>query len=117
MLGHLCHLRLNLALKFDPGDTVAHQQLADHQDKADKGYQNMRGDKNAAVYSWNGYTRSLGTAAYCSKDAVDMVSFDFMQNLPTPNLTHNDVLKYKRQLWMYVFGIHDMVVDRGYMYM
>ena len=75
----------------------------------------MRGDKNAAVYSWNGYTRSLGTAAYCSKDAVDMASFDFMQNLPTPNLTHNDVLKYKRQLWMYVFGIHDMVVDRGYM--
>ena len=48
-----------------------------------------------------------------------MVSFDFVQNLPTPNLTHNDVLKYKRQLWMYmyIFGIHDMVVDRGYMYM
>ena len=90
--------RLNLALKSDPGDTVAHQQLADHQDKADKGYQNMRRDKNAAVNSWNGYTRCLGTAAYCLKDAVDMVSFDFMQNLLTPNLTHNDVLKYKRQL-------------------
>ena len=109
--------RLNLALKSDPGDTVAHQQLADHQDKADKGYQNMRGDKNAAVNSWNGYTRCLGTAAYCLKDAVDMVSFDFMQNLLTPNLTHNDVLKYKRQLWTNVFGIHDMVVDPGYMYL
>ena len=109
--------RLNLALKSDPGDTVAHQQLTDHQDKVDKGYQNMRGDKNVAVDSWSSYTCSLRTAAYCSKDAVDMVSFDFMQNLPTPNLTHNDVLKYKRQLWIYVFGIHDMVVDRGYMYM
>ncbi|CAH3152207.1 unnamed protein product [Porites lobata] len=42
-----------------------------------------------------------------------MVSFDFMQNLLTPNLTHNDVLKYKRQLWTNVFGIHDMVVDPG----
>ena len=108
--------RLNLALKSAPGDTVARQQLADHQDKADKGYQSMRGDKNAAVETWGGYTRSLGTAAYCSKDAVDMVSFDFMQNLPTPNLNHNDVF-YKRQLWTYVFGVHDMVVDRGYMYM
>ena len=107
--------KLNLALKPDPGDAVAHQQLADHQDKADKGYQNMRGDKNAAVDGWSGYTCSLCTPVYCCKDAVDMVSFDFMQNLPTPNLTHNDiVLKYKRQLWTYVFGIHDMVVDRGY---
>ena len=77
----------------------------------------MLGDKNAAVDSWSGYTCSLCTAAYCSKDTVDMVSFDFMQNLLMPNLTHNDVLKYKRQLWMYVFEIHDMVVDRGYMYM
>ncbi|CAH3040856.1 unnamed protein product, partial [Porites lobata] len=42
-----------------------------------------------------------------------MVSFDFMQNLPTPNLTHNDVLKYKRRLWIYAFGIHDMVVDQS----
>ena len=104
--------RLNLALKSDPGDTVAHQQLADHQDKADKGYQNMRGDKNVAVDSWSSYTCSLCTAAYCSKDTVDMVSFDFMQNLPTPNLTHNDVLKYKRQLWIYAFGIHDMAQSR-----
>ena len=62
-------------LKSDPGDTVAHQQLADHQDKEDKGYQNMRGDKN------------------------------------------NNVLKYNCQLWMYVFGIRDMVVDHRYMYM
>ena len=63
----------------------------------------MRGDKNVAVDSWSSYNCSLCTAAYCSKDAVDMVSFDFMQNLPTPNLTHNDVLKYKRQLWIYIF--------------
>ena len=62
-------------LKSDPGDTVAHQQLADHQDKEDKGYQNMWGDKN------------------------------------------NNVLKYNCQLWMYVFGIRDMVVDHRYMYM
>ena len=108
--------KLNLALKSDPGDTVTRKKLAEHQDRADEGYQSMRGDKKAAVETWSGYTRSLGTAAYSSKHAVDMVCFDFMQNLPTPNLMHNDVF-YKRQLWTYVFGIHDMVVDCGYMYM
>ena len=45
-----------------------------------------------------------------------MISFDFQQNLPTPNLHHNDVF-YTRQLWTYNFGIHDCVADKGYMYM
>ena len=47
---------------------------------------------------------------------LDMISFDFQQNLPTPNLHHNDVF-YARQLWTYNFGIHDCVADKGYMYM
>ena len=47
--------------------------------------------------------------------ARHMISFDFMQNIPMPNLSHN--VFYKNQLWTCVFGIHDMVVDRGYMYM
>ena len=44
----------------------------------------MRGDKKAAVASWSNNTRSLGLAAYTSVDAVDMILFDFQQNLPTP---------------------------------
>lgn len=44
-----------------------------------------------------------------------MISFDFMQNIPMPILPHN--VFYKDQLWTSVFGIHHMVVDRGYMYM
>ena len=108
--------RLHLALKSDPSDVSVLQQLTDHQDKADKGYQTMRGDKKAAVTSWSNNTRSPGLAAYTSVDAVDMISFDFQQNLPTPNLHHNDVF-YARQLWTYNFGIHDCVADKGYMYM
>ena len=108
--------RLNLALKSDADDTVARKQLADHQDMADKGYQSMRGDKKAAVTSWSNMIRSVGSAPYSSKDAVDMISFDFMQNLPTPNLSHNDVF-YLRQLWTYNFGIHDLVADKGFMYL
>ena len=51
-----------------------------------------------------------------SKDAVDMITFDFQQNLLTHNLQHNDMF-YKRQLWTYNFGIHDCVADQGYMFM
>ena len=69
--------RLNLVLKSDPSDTVARQQLTDHQDQADKGYQTMHGDSKAAVASWSNRSRSLGLAAYFSVDAVDMISFDF----------------------------------------
>ena len=108
--------KLNLTLKSNPGNTVARQQLADHQDMGDKGYQSMRDDKNVAVASWSDMTRSLGSADFCSKDSVDVISFDFMQNLPTPNLSHNDVF-YQHKLWTYVFGIHDLVVEKGYMYL
>ena len=84
----------------------------DHQDSADKGYQTMRGDKKAVVTSWSNKTHSLGLAGFTSVDAVDMVSFDFQQNLPRPNLCHNDVF-YARQLWTYNFGIHNCVADSG----
>ena len=76
----------------------------------------MRGDKKAAVTSWSNTIRSLGSAAYRSVDVVDMISFDFQQNLPTLNLHHNDVY-YAHQLWTYNFGIHDCVAGKGYMFM
>ena len=45
-----------------------------------------------------------------------MITYDFQQNLETPNLQHNDMF-YKRQLWTYNFGIHDCVSNQGYMFM
>ena len=45
-----------------------------------------------------------------------MITFDLQQNLPTPNLNHNDIF-YLRQLWTYNFGIHDCVTEQGYMFM
>ena len=41
-----------------------------------------------------------------------MITFDFQQNLPTPNLHHSEVF-YMRQMWMYNMGIHDFVGDQG----
>lgn len=44
-----------------------------------------------------------------------MITFDLQQNLPTPNLNHNDIF-YLRQLWTYNFGIHDCFKEQGYMF-
>ena len=76
----------------------------------------MRGNTLAAVTSRSNICCPLGSAAHNSVDAVDMISFDFQQNLPAPNLQHNDML-YARQLWTYNFGIHDCVAGKGYRYM
>ena len=76
----------------------------------------MCGNPLAPVASWSNICHPLESAAHNSVDAVDMISFDFQQNLPTPNLQHNDMF-YARQLWTYIFGIHDCVAGKGYRYM
>ena len=45
-----------------------------------------------------------------------LITFDLMQNLSVPTLTHNSMF-YLRQLWEYNFGIHDCVTDTATMYM
>ena len=60
---------LNLRIKSDPSATVAREELSNHQDMAEKGYQTMCGNKKAAVASWSNTIRSLGSAAYKSVDA------------------------------------------------
>ena len=77
-----------------------------------------RDDRARAVRSWVGKPRPVGSSGvkHRSKDAVDMITYDFQQNLETPNLQHNDMF-YKRQLWTYNFGIHDCVSNQGYIFM
>ena len=89
-----------------------------HQQQADMGYESKRCDKAKAKAkaSWTGKRRIQGEKDPCSRDAVDIITFDFEQNLPTPNLHHNDMF-YARQLWVYNFGIHDCVSDQGHMLM
>lgn len=45
----------------------------------------------------------------------EAVAFDFQKNLPTPNVTSNDVY-YKRQLSVYTFDIHVLSSDDVYLY-
>lgn len=56
--------------------------------------------------------------SYCKraeKKKINVVAFDYMQNLPCPNLTVGDVF-YSRQLWVYVFGIHSACDNSATMY-
>ncbi|PSN29075.1 hypothetical protein C0J52_28073 [Blattella germanica] len=45
---------------------------------------------------------------------MTFISFDFMQNLPLPHIRTCDVF-YSRQLWYYVFGIHDIGKNQVFM--
>ena len=92
-------------------------QLEAHQKDGDAGYKEKKGDKAAAIKSWTGKRREVGGQFQPRrKDAVDMLTFDFQQNLPTPNLKHQEMF-YARQLWMFNFGVHDCVSNKGYMFM
>ena len=94
------------------------KELEEHHKLAESAFTMRKDDKARAVRSWVGKPRPVGSSGvkHCSKDAVDMITYDFQQNLETPNLQHNDMF-YKRQLWTYNFGIHDCVSNQGYMFM
>ena len=92
-------------------------QLEVHQKDSDAGYKEKKGDKTAAIKSWTGKRREVGGQFQPTrKDAVDMLTFDFQQNLPTPNLKHQEVF-YARQFWLFNFGVHDCVSNEGFMFM
>ncbi|XP_027041563.1 uncharacterized protein LOC113669687 [Pocillopora damicornis] len=94
------------------------KELEEHHKLAESAFTMRKDDKARAVRSWVGKPRRVCSSGvnHCSKDALDMITYDFQQNLETPNLQHNDTF-YKRQLWTYNFGIHDCVSNQGYMFM
>lgn len=46
---------------------------------------------------------------------ITCITFDFMQNLPLPHIPSNPVF-FARQIWYYVFGIHDLGSNEATMY-
>ena len=91
------------------------EECREHQEKGENGYESKRRDKERTTKSWNGKTRTLGEKS-TSKDAIDLMTFDFQQNLPTPHLRHY-VMFYLRQLLTYNFGIHNYINEQGYMFL
>ena len=104
--------KVNLQLSSGTENQEAAEEPRLHQEKAEQGYQSTSRQGSKAGQA----KRVLGEAPHRTKDALDIISFDFQQNLPTPTLHHNDVF-YARQLWTYNFGIHDCVSGHIYMYM
>lgn len=91
--------------------------LEEHHKTAEEGYASRKNDEKAARKTWETLSRVVShDTDFCSADAVDMITYDLEQNLPTPTLKHNDMF-YQRQLWTYNFGIHDCVAEQGHMYM
>ena len=78
------------AAKTDQEREPLQSDLAAHQEKASQGYQSLRNDTEYAKGS----------------DDCIVLTFDLMQNLPVPTLTHSSMF-YQRQMWEYNFGIHD----------
>ena len=91
------------------------KELEMHHRKAGKGYQMLKDETKKSQESWNGRMRVFGNEC-CTVNATDMYTFDFEQNLPLPTLTHSDVF-YCRQLWVYNFGVHDCVSNKGIMHL
>ena len=50
------------------------------------------------------------------KKKLNVLSFDYMQNLPTPNITVGDMF-YSQKLWTYVFGVHNSADESATMFM
>lgn len=48
--------------------------------------------------------------------SIDVLSFDFQQNMPLPHITSGDVF-YKRLLWSYNFCVHSASTGKSYYFM
>ena len=85
----LLHVAIQ-ASKSENESMEVQAELATHQENANQGYSALRSDTEA------------------TKNSTDSIlfTFDLMQNLPVPTLTHVSMF-YSRQLWVYNFGIHN----------
>ena len=93
---------LNIAIQnaSDEQQDEHQKELAEHQEKASQGYSSLKKDADATKHATN----------------HQLITFDLMQNLPVPTLTHSSMF-YSRQLWVYDFGIHNATSHSASMYM
>ena len=60
------------------------------------------------------YNKLQEVQKLCKDDTrVAGITFDYMQNLPLPNIPVQDFFYY-RQLWVYLFEIHNLTNSSGY---
>ena len=81
---------LSIAIKSTCGDDLGRlrREQAKHHMHADAGYSNKLREKKAAVQSWSRKSPVIGgEVPYRRINVVDMITFDFQQNLPMPTFT------------------------------
>lgn len=62
------------------------------------------------------YTQIQNVTKMCAeRDDVCGITFDFMQNLPLPDIPVQEIFYY-RQLWVYAFQIHNLKDNTGHFY-
>lgn len=81
----------------DNAKRVVTAELIVHKRRAKKFYKKME------EYSKNTDPKTL------------VIAFDYMQNLPLPSIPVQDIF-YLRQLWVYLFGVHDLISGKAVMY-
>ncbi|XP_065218739.1 uncharacterized protein LOC135844449 [Planococcus citri] len=64
---------------------------------------------------WYDFRSTIKKRSKKRRSKIQAISFDYMKNLPLPHIRTN-IVYYTRQLWYYVFGIHDFTTDAGTMY-
>ena len=100
----VCSVCENLSAKLrdkalnDNAKRVAAAELVVHKRRANKFYTSMKAASE---------NKDEDTCCLC---------FDFMQNLPLPNIPVQEIF-YMRQLWVNVFSIHDMKSNKSKIYM
>lgn len=62
------------------------------------------------------YLKQLSAEAKQMDSEIDVLSFDFQQNMPLPHIPSGDVF-YKRQLWSFNFCIHAASTGKSHFYM
>ncbi|CAH1111638.1 unnamed protein product [Psylliodes chrysocephalus] len=77
----------------------------------------LEGDKRLHIQKAEVFYKKLKEATELAKGGgVDVLCFDYQQNLPLPHIPSGDVF-YKRQLWEYNFCIHSSITKLATFYM
>nr|CAI5850994.1 unnamed protein product [Callosobruchus analis] len=64
----------------------------------------------------NFYSQLEAITKLCNeREDVCAISFDYMQNLPLPNIPVQEIF-YFRQLWVYAFQVHNLKTNKGHFY-
>lgn len=90
-------------------------KIQDTREAAEK--QQYQEEKEAHLRHAQQFYAKLRTSTEMAKqnDNIGCFAFDFEQNFPLPHIPTGEVF-YLRQIWLYIFGVHDCGANTGTMY-